>query len=193
MKLILASGSPRRAELLTKMGLTFQIQPSNTEEILEPGLTPEQEVISLSRQKAQAVYQSLREEAVVLSADTVVVLEGKILGKPRDPEDARAMLRSLSGKTHQVLTGVTLMSPNGLECHCEKTEVTFRSLTGKEIDAYVATGDPLDKAGAYGIQGMAMLFVSGIRGDYYNVVGLPVTKTALMLRQAGIPVLGETL
>lgn len=193
MKLILASGSPRRAELLTKMGLTFQIQPSNTEEILEPGLTPEQEVISLSRQKAQAVYQSLREEAVVLSADTVVVLGDKILGKPRDEEDAKAMLRALSGKRHLVLTGVTVMGPRGTACHCEETEVYFRTLGEREIQGYVASGEPMDKAGAYGIQGTAMLFVERLVGDYYNVVGLPVMKTGLMLRQAGIPVLGETV
>lgn len=193
MKLILASGSPRRAELLQKMGLSFTVQPSNTEEILEPGLTPQQEVISLARQKAEAVYASLQEEAVVLSADTVVVLGDKILGKPGDEEEARAMLRALSGRSHLVLTGVTVMGPRGTACHCEETEVYFRALSEGEIQRYVASGEPMDKAGAYGIQGTAMLFVEKLVGDYYNVVGLPVMKTGLMLRQAGIPVLEETV
>ncbi len=193
MKLILASGSPRRAELLTKMGLTFTVQPSNTEEILEPGLTPEQGVISLSLQKAQAVYGPAAEDTVVLSADTVVVLDDRILGKPKDQAEAKAMLGALSGRRHLVLTGVTLMGPRGTISHCETTEVHFRTLSQGEIDRYVASGEPMDKAGAYGIQGTAMLFVERLVGDYFNVVGLPVTKTALMLRQAGIPVLGETL
>lgn len=193
MKLILASGSPRRAELLERMGLAFTVQPSNTEEVLEPGLSPQQEVMSLSLQKAQAVCATLTEPAVVLSADTVVVLDDDILGKPVDEEDAKKMLRALSGRHHLVLTGVTVMGPNGTQTHCEETEVHFRRLSEQEINAYVASGEPMDKAGAYGIQGTAMLFVSSLVGDYYNVMGLPVCKTGLMLREAGIPVLGETL
>lgn len=193
MKLILASGSPRRAELLERMGLTFTVQPSNTEEVLEPGLSPQQEVMSLSLQKAKAVYDTLESQAVVLSADTVVVLDDYILGKPRDAEDAKTMLRALSGRHHLVLTGVTVMGPKGTQTHCEETEVHFRNLSEQEIDAYVDSGEPMDKAGAYGIQGGAMLFVRSLVGDYYNVMGLPVCKTGLMLREAGIPVLGEVL
>lgn len=190
MKLILASGSPRRAELLERMGLSFTVQPSNTEEVLEPGLTPQEEVKSLSLQKARVVYETLTEEAVVLSADTVVVLDDIILGKPRDAADAVKMLEALSGRDHLVLTGVTVMGPNGTESHCEETRVHFRELSRQEIEDYVATKEPMDKAGSYGIQGKAMLFVEGLSGDYYNVMGLPVCKTGLMLRKAGIPVLG---
>ena len=192
MKLILASQSPRRAELLKQMGLSFEVRPSNTEEVTEPGLTPHEEVVSLSLQKARAVYGSLTEEAVVLSADTVVVLDDKILGKPRDEADAKKMLSALSGRSHFVLTGVTVMGPKGTQTHCEKTQVTFRTLSEKEIDAYIATSEPMDKAGAYGIQGLGGLFVSHLAGDYFNVVGLPVCAAGQMLRSAGIPVLEET-
>lgn len=191
MKLILASGSPRRAELLQRMGLEFTVQPSNTEEVLEPGLTPQQEVVSLSRQKAQAVYESLTETAVVLSADTVVVLDDAILGKPQDVADAKKMLQALSGRSHLVLTGVTVMGPCGVRTHCEETKVYFRSLTDGEMDAYIKTNEPMDKAGGYGIQGYASMFVTGIEGDYYNVMGLPVCQVGLMLREAGIPVLED--
>ena len=189
MKLILASGSPRRAELLEKMGLTFQVEPSNTDEVLEPGLTPQQEVVHLSLGKAKAVAAGHPEKAVVLSADTVVELDGKILGKPHSEEAAIAMLRALSGRSHRVLTGVTVMSPKGTETHCEETEVYFRPISDEEIRWYVKTGEPMDKAGAYGIQGYAAMFIEKINGDYYNVMGLPVCQTGLMLRRAGIPVL----
>lgn len=191
MKLILASGSPRRRELLEKMGLTFAVCPSNQEEILQPGFTPQQEVVSLSEQKAQAVYKLAPENGVVLSADTVVVLDDKILGKPVDTEDARIMLRALSGRSHKVLTGVTVMGPKGMESHCEETVVRFKKLSEKEIDCYVATGEPMDKAGGYGIQGLAAMFVTGIEGDYYNVVGLPLCSTMEMLRRVGISVLED--
>ncbi len=192
MKLILASGSPRRAELLQRMGLAFSVQPSGAPEVPEPGLSPQQEVVAFSLQKARAVYATVPENTVVLSADTVVVLDGAILGKPRDEEDAKAMLRALSGRSHKVLTGVTVMGPGGTESLCQETDVEFRQLTEDEIHAYVRTGEPMDKAGAYGIQGYAALFVTGIRGDYYNVMGLPVCQVGLMLRRAGIPVLEET-
>ena len=190
MKLILASGSPRRAELLEKMGLTFQVEPSNTDEVLEPGLTPQQEVVHLSLGKAKAVAANHPEEAVVLSADTVVELDGKILGKPHSREEAVKMLRALSGRSHRVLTGVTILGPKGTQTHCEETEVYFRPMEDREIQWYVETGEPMDKAGAYGIQGCAAMFIEKISGDYYNVMGLPVCQVGLMLRQAGIPVLG---
>ena len=171
------------------MGLTFQVEPSNTDEVLEPGLTPQQEVVHLSLGKAKAVAAGHPEEAVVLSADTVVELDGKILGKPHSEEAAIAMLRALSGRSHRVLTGVTVMSPKGTETHCEETEVYFRPISDEEIRWYVKTGEPMDKAGAYGIQGYAAMFIEKINGDYYNVMGLPVCRTGLMLRRAGIPVL----
>ena len=190
MKLILASGSPRRAELLEKMGLTFLVEPSNTDEILAPGLTPRQEVVHLSQGKAKAVAANHPEEAVVLSADTVVELDGKILGKPHSREEAVAMLKALSGRSHKVLTGVTILGPKGTQTHCEETEVYFRPMEDAEIQWYVETGEPMDKAGAYGIQGYAAMFIEKIAGDYYNVMGLPVCQVGLMLRQAGIPVLG---
>lgn len=192
MNLILASGSPRRAELLTKMGLTFIVRPSHTEEIMEPGLTPQQEVVHLSLQKAKAVYETLEEPGVVLSADTVVVLEDTILGKPRDPQEAVEMLTALSGRSHLVLTGVTVMGPEGTQTHCEETRVFFRPLSQREIQNYVASGEPMDKAGAYGVQGLAMVFVKKLEGDYYNVMGLPVCPTGEMLRKAGVAILGET-
>ncbi len=190
MKLILASGSPRRAELLEKMGLAFLVEPSNTDEVLEPGLTPQQEVVHLSLGKAKAVAANHPEEAVVLSADTVVELDGKILGKPHSREQAVEMLRALSGRSHRVLTGVTILGPKGTQTHCEETEVHFRPMTDEEIQWYVDTGEPMDKAGAYGIQGYAAMFIEKIVGDYYNVMGLPVCQVGLMLRQAGIPLLG---
>lgn len=191
MKLILASGSPRRAELLERMGLTFQVEPSNTEEILEPGLTPRQEVVQLSLEKAKAVAAlHSGEQVVVLSADTVVELDGKILGKPHSAEEAEEMLKELGGRTHRVLTGTTVIGPEGVLTHCQETEVCFRSISPEEIKWYVSTGEPMDKAGAYGIQGYAAMFVEGIRGDYYNVMGLPVCQVGLMLREAGIAVLG---
>ena len=140
---------------------------SNTDEILEPGLTPEQEVVHLSLGKAKAVAANHPEEAVVLSADTVVELDGKILGKPHSKEQAAEMLRALSGRSHRVLTGVTVMGPRGTETHCEETQVVFRNMSQAEIDWYVATGEPMDKAGAYGIQGYAAIFTQKIDGDYY--------------------------
>lgn len=189
MKLILASASPRRAELLQKMGLQFTVQPSNTTEEVRPGLTPQQEVMALSLQKARAVARNAGEDDVILSADTVVVLDDLILGKPKDTSDAKKMLLALSGRSHLVLTGVTVLSARGAKTCCEETLVYFRPLAEKEIDAYIATREPMDKAGAYGIQGYAGLFVEKLVGDYYNVVGLPVCRTGLMLREAGIPVL----
>ena len=119
----------------------------------------------------------------------MVELDGKILGKPHSEEAAIAMLRALSGRSHRVLTGVTVMSPKGTETHCEETEVYFRPISDEEIRWYVKTGEPMDKAGAYGIQGYAAMFIEKINGDYYNVMGLPVCRTGLMLRRAGIPVL----
>ncbi len=186
---ILASASPRRRELLERIGLHFTIEAADTDETLVPGLSPAEQVMRLSRNKACAIAARHPEDPVILSADTVVVLEDTILGKPADADDARRMLHALSGRTHHVLTGVTVLQGSHCQTRCEVTEVHFAALSDAEIDAYVATGEPLDKAGAYGIQGYAAVFATGISGDYYNVMGLPLHTAAKMLRQAGIPVL----
>ncbi len=187
--LILASASPRRRELLERIGLRFSVEAADADETLVPGLSAKNQVMRLSRIKAEAVAALHPEEPVILSADTVVVLDGRILGKPADEEDARKMLQALSGRTHHVLTGVTVRCGRHQDTRCEETEVRFGVLSDREISAYIATGEPMDKAGAYGIQGFASVFVAGISGDYYNVMGLPLHTCAAMLRQAGIPVL----
>ncbi len=186
-QLILASGSPRRRELLERVGLRFTVQAADVDETLVPGLSPQEQVMRLSRLKAQAVQAP--QGAAVLSADTVVVLDGAILGKPADRADARRMLLALSGRSHHVLTGVTLRKDGQLDTRCQDTEVWFRPMTEPEIDGYIATGEPMDKAGAYGIQGGASLFVERLDGDYFNVVGLPLCTVGQMLRDAGIPLL----
>ncbi len=180
MELVLASQSPRRRELLTLLGRPFRVQVASVDETMED-LPVEQAVARLSYRKAAAVGAG--DNQIVIGADTVVVLNGEILGKPRDAEDAIRMLKSLSGRTHQVMTGVCLLSGDKALTHTEVTEVTFRPLTDREIRDYVATKEPMDKAGAYGIQGGAARFVEGIRGDYFNVVGLPVCRLGLMLEK----------
>ena len=187
--LILASGSPRRRELLERIGLRFTVQAADVDERLLPGLSAGEQVMRLSRRKAEAVAAGQPQEAVILSADTVVVLDGAILGKPADAAEAKEMLSALSGRSHLVLTGVTVRRGENEQTHCEETEVRFRPLSETEIDAYIATGEPMDKAGAYGIQGYASVFVEKIVGDYFNVVGLPLCASAQMLRRAGIPLL----
>lgn len=187
MKLILASQSPRRRELLERMGLTqFEIRPAQGEEIAAPDLSPAQLVEELSRQKAGEVVQTAGADAVIIAADTVVAADGRVLGKPRSREEATEMLRFLSGRTHTVYTGVTVQQGTRAVTQHEATDVLFRPLTEEEISAYVDTGEPMDKAGAYGIQGRGCVLVEGIRGDYYNVMGLPVCRLALMLRQFGV-------
>ncbi len=180
MELILASQSPRRRELLTLLGYPFRVQVASVDETMED-LPISQAVARLSCRKAAAIGAGA--EQIVIGADTVVVLDGKVLGKPRDAEAAKEMLRSLSGKTHQVMTGVCVQKGEQVLTHTEVTEVTFRPLTDREIEDYVATKEPMDKAGAYGIQGGAARFVEGIKGDYFNVVGLPVCRLGLMLEK----------
>ncbi len=187
-KLILASGSPRRRELLERMGLRFTVHPADVDEGLAPGLTPGEQVMRLSRIKAETVARD-EKDGVILSADTVVVLDEAILGKPRDSAHAEEMLRALSGRSHRVLTGITVLRDGKGETRCEETEVFLRPLSREEIRSYVATGEPMDKAGAYGIQGYAALFVEKLVGDYYNVMGLPLCTAGQMLRAAGIPLL----
>ncbi len=193
MNLILASGSPRRRELLNQMGLTFTVKPVDADESLTPGLSPREQVKLLSLKKAQAAADAFGAEPVILTADTVVVLGDTILGKPRDAEDAKKMLLALSGTHHLVLTGVTVTRDGRFETDCIATEVHFRSLSEAEIDAYILSKEPMDKAGAYGIQGLGGLFVEKLVGDYFNVVGLPICRTGQMLRAFGIPILEEAL
>ena len=188
MNLILASASPRRRELLSQVGVSFEIEVSDVKEVLDDTLSPEQQVQSLALQKAQAVA-SQRKDGLVLGADTVVVDAGSLLGKPHSAEEAAEMLRNLSGKWHQVMTAVALVDANDIEnkwTSVEITNVKFRDLTEDDIAAYMATGESMDKAGAYGIQGYGALLVERIEGCYNNVVGLPLQLVAKGLRNWGI-------
>lgn len=186
MKIVLASQSPRRKELLGRMGLEFVTQASKIDESAFDGLEARELVATLSREKAQWIARQLDGETLVIGADTVVVRDGAALGKPKDAEDAVAMLLSLSGRDHQVCTGVTVCRGDRVLTQVEETQVTFRELTEAEVRQYVSTREPMDKAGAYGIQGLGGLLVEGIRGDYSNVVGLPVCRLGQMLKDFGV-------
>ncbi len=190
-RLILASTSPRRRELLGLLGLPFEVVASRFDEtaVAPQNLTPPDYVITLARGKAAEVAARAEGEALVIGADTTVVLDGQFLNKPADPEDACRMLRQLSGRTHQVYTGLCLIRGSQTQTDYAVTDVTFDALTDDIITAYVATGEPLDKAGAYGIQGKALSFIPGIHGDYFNVVGLPLFLLGKMLKQFGISIL----
>ncbi len=181
MRFVLASQSPRRQQLLQLLRVPFQVRPADIDEGMDSALPPQQEVARVSKLKAEAT--ACEPGDVVIAADTIVVLESKVLGKPADKADAIAMLRALSGRDHQVMTGVTVLRGEKAITHTEITDVHFRPLTEDEILRYVETGEPMDKAGAYGIQGFAAPFVEGIRGDYYNVMGLPVCRLLQMLRE----------
>lgn len=174
MHLILASGSPRRKELLSLFGIPFVIRVADIDETMHPEAAAYDEVARLSREKALAVARE--EDDTVIAADTIVVCEGKILGKPHSENEAKAMLRLLSGRDHQVMTGCTVIRGSRIESFTEVTDLHFRPLTDREIDRYVASGEPMDKAGSYGIQGGAALFCTHMTGDYYNVMGLPVCR-----------------
>ena len=189
MQLILASQSPRRKELLGLFHIPFAVQVADIDEAMDPGQDPAQEVARVSKLKAMAVGRE--PEDVVIAADTIVVLGGQILGKPTDEAHARAMLTALSGRDHQVMTGVTVLKGNTCLTHTEVTDIHFRPLSQKEIAGYVATGEPMDKAGAYGIQGGAALFADKLQGDYYNVMGLPVCRLFLMLRAVAPEILED--
>ena len=186
MKIVLASQSPRRQDLLGKMGLEFTTRSPQIDEDAFQGRDARDLVQTLSREKARWVAAQLPGDPIVIGADTVVVRDGTILGKPKDPAEAQAMLASLSGRTHQVYTGVTVCQGDKVVTQAEETQVTFRPLTQQEIACYVATGEPMDKAGAYGIQGLGGLLVAGIQGDYHNVVGLPVCRLGQILRDFGV-------
>jgi septum formation protein len=191
--LVLASASPRRRELLTQAGFTFRIEAASIDEALRAGENPVGYVTRLAVEKAESVYarinlhNSLRDEAaVVLGADTTVVAPNReVLGKPADAADAARMLRMLSGATHQVMTGVAVVSADGTEVAAEVTHVSVLTLSDEEIDAYIATGEPMDKAGAYAIQGYAGRWIPRIHGCYFNVVGLPLALVGAMLEAAG--------
>ena len=189
-RLILASGSPRRRELLDKFGIDYEILPAQGEESAPPELTPGERVKALSAQKAEETAHRVNDPtAVILAADTLVELDGEVLGKPGASERARAMLRALSGREHRVWSGVCIREGERSLAESECTAVRFRTLSDAEIEAYIATGEPLDKAGAYGYQGLASLFVERIEGDFFNVMGLPVCRVGQMLREFGISLL----
>lgn len=177
--IILASQSPRRQELLKLITSDFEIKVSNVDETLPDKITPKEAVMYLSKIKAEPFADG---DDIVIGADTVVALDGKILGKPKSEENAKEMLRFLSGRTHSVFTGVTLASDKKTKTFAVETKVKFFELTSEEIDAYIKTKEPFDKAGAYGIQGYGSLLVKKIDGDYFNVVGLPVSTLARELK-----------
>jgi septum formation protein len=190
-RILLASASPRRAELLRAGGFDFDIQPANADESVHPGETPEAYVRRVAEAKARAVIPHAGDR-IVLAADTTVVVDDRILGKPVDDEDARRMLRLLSGRPHQVLTAVALARTGRVQTRVEVTDVWFAALTEDEIAWYVASGEPTDKAGAYAVQGLASRFVTRIDGSYSNVVGLPIALVYSMLEELGVTTISST-
>ncbi len=199
-QIILASGSPRRKELLEQMGLTFEVCPARGEERITTAV-PGDVVAELSRQKAEEVAGGILswmerhslQDIMVIGADTVVAFEGNILGKPKDEAEAKRMLTMLSGNTHSVFTGVTVVfigesGKTGEYTFCDKTDVAMYDMSGKEIERYIATGEPMDKAGAYGIQGKGAVYIKGIVGDFYNVMGLPIGRLYQELLKLGIDI-----
>ena len=188
MSLILASQSPRRRELLGLTGLEFIVRAADIDETIDSGRAPFEEVARVSRLKALAVERE--RDDVVIAADTIVVCGGTVLGKPRDEADAFRILNLLSGRDHEVMTGMTVVRGDEIVTHTEVTRIHFRELHPDEIHAYIASGEPMDKAGAYGIQGGAALFADQMEGDYYNVMGLPVCRLAMILRSLGLPIWG---
>jgi septum formation protein len=192
-KLILASASPRRKELLQKIGLKFEVDASNCAEEIDPAALPEELVRRISIDKAKAVAPR-HQNAVIIAADTIGVIGKKVLGKPHTAAEARKMLAQISGKAHLVITGLTVLdtATDKTITKTVTTKVYIKKLTRAEIDAYVATGEPLDKAGAYGIQGLGAVIVEKIEGDYFNVVGLPLFTLTEVLKEFGISVWENT-
>ncbi|NLI55071.1 MAG: septum formation inhibitor Maf [Clostridiales bacterium] len=182
--IILASSSPRRRELLSMIGLNFVIETSGEEEVQPHGLPPEKFVKTLALQKAAPVAKRHPNDCVI-GADTIVYLEGDILGKPHTPETAKAYLTRMQGKSHIVYTGLAVLKNGNADVRHSETKVTFAPMSEREIDAYVATGEPLDKAGAYGVQGPGGVFVERVEGNYFNVIGLPLPTLYQMLIAAG--------
>jgi septum formation protein len=187
--IILASASPRRKALMDLIGLEFTVDTGSYEETMDIDLPPSKLAKFLSLKKAEAVTSRHR-NAVIVAADTFIVFHGELMGKPRDAEEARKMLRKLSGKTHSVITGYTIIDTEHKRelSRAVETKVTFRRITGKEIDAYVRSKEPLDKAGAYAIQGLGAVFVRRIEGDYFNVIGLPLNSLVESLKGFGISI-----
>ena len=191
MQLILASASPRRKALLSLFGIPFTVRAADIDETMDPEKPPFDEVARVSRSKALAVR---REEGdIVIAADTIVVCQGKVLGKPHSEDEAASMLRLLSGRDHQVMTGCTILYGDRAETFTEVTSLHFRPLSEKEIQKYVQSGEPMDKAGAYGIQGGAALFCEKLEGDYYNVMGLPVCRLYETLCRTAPEVMEDTI
>ena len=190
MEVILASQSPRRKELMGLFHIPFTVRVSDADETMAPNLSPAEAVAQVSRRKAEAV--SRQADDVVIAADTIVVLGSQILGKPRDEADASRMLHLLSGRGHQVMTGMTVLRGDQALVCTEITDIHFRPLSDREIDAYIRTGEPMDKAGSYGIQGGAALFADRMHGDYYNVMGLPVCRLGQLLRQIAPEIMEES-
>jgi septum formation protein len=190
MEVILASQSPRRKELMGLFHIPFTIRISDADETMDPGLSAAEAVAVVSRRKAEAVSRGSND--VVIAADTIVVCNGEILGKPKDAADARRMLRLLSGRDHQVMTGMTVLRGDVCASCTEITDIHFRELSDREIDAYIRTGEPMDKAGSYGIQGGAALFAERLVGDYYNVMGLPVCRLGQLLREIAPEIMEES-
>lgn len=173
--IILASASPRRKEILELADLKFDVMPSDAQEITTK-TAPNEVVMELASIKAKDIYKKSEKQSMVVGADTVVAYQGQILGKPADEADAKRMLTMLSGQTHEVYTGVCVIEDGKTKTFYEETKVTFYEISDEQIDRYIKTGEPMDKAGSYGIQGKAAVFIKGIEGDYYNVVGFPIAR-----------------
>ena len=190
MNVILASQSPRRKELLGLFHIPFTIRVPEVDETMDANLSAAEAVAQVSRRKARAVERT--EQDIVIAADTIVVCDGQILGKPTDAADASRMLHLLSGRDHQVMTGMTVLRGETYRTCTEITDIHFRPLSDREIDAYIRTGEPMDKAGSYGIQGGAALFAERMHGDYYNVMGLPVCRLGQLLREIAPEIMEES-
>jgi septum formation protein len=188
-EIILASSSPRRQSLLKNLGIRFSTIPTNIDESFLPLESPRDAVRRLARLKAESAVPVLREDCLLITADTIVVLDGQVMGKPDSEDDASEMLTRLSGRCHEVITAICIRTQGGYEVENETTRVYFRHLRQEEIEAYIASGEPADKAGAYGIQGRGGLLVEKIEGCYFNVVGLPMSRLYLMLKKYGVNLL----
>ena len=187
LKIVLASGSPRRYELLKMIGVEdFDVIPDTAEEEIPPNQSPEQTVCGIALQKASNVSRLRGGDDLIIAADTLVYLDGRPISKPADESDAADMLRTLSGRQHTVYTGVAILRGNETRTFAEKTDVYFRELTDSEISGYIKTGEPMDKAGAYGAQGRGAVFIERLEGDFFNVMGLPLCRLSTILRDFGV-------
>lgn len=187
--IILASQSPRRQELMKLTGLPFTVRVADVDETMDKSLPVQQEVTRVSRLKAQTIAAGAAADDIVIAADTIVVIDGRELGKPRSEQEALDMLRLLSGRTHEVVTVLSVCKGPRIESEAVVTKVTFRTLCDEELRAYIKTGEPMDKAGSYGIQGYGSMFVKCIEGDYFSVMGLPLCPLCRMLRAFGVRIL----